>query len=150
MNSLDPGRFKLNFGWVIFKLTLVTDGWVISCEISLSWMSLNLTDDKSILVLVMAWCHQASSHYLNQCWPRSMLPYGVTGPQWVKEQHFDGGGWKITMLHDKFLDEIAKMLLMLKIWFNLSFIQFSFIISLILDSFNISFILCYCFFPGLS
>ena len=25
-----------------------------------------------------------SSHYLNQCWPRSLPPYGVTGPQWVK------------------------------------------------------------------
>ena len=32
----------------------------------------------------MAWCCQASSHYLNQCWPRSLLPYGVTRPQWVK------------------------------------------------------------------
>ena len=78
-----PGRCKWNFGWVIFKLTLVTDGWVISCEIPLSWMSLNLSDDKSILVQVMAWCRQATSHYLNQCWPRSMSPYGITRPQWV-------------------------------------------------------------------
>ena len=31
----------------------------------------------------MAWCHQATSHYFSQCWPRSMSPYGVTGPQWV-------------------------------------------------------------------
>ena len=31
----------------------------------------------------MAWCCQATSHYLNQCWPRSMSPYGVTRPQWV-------------------------------------------------------------------
>ena len=31
----------------------------------------------------MAWCHQATSHYLNQCWPRSMSPYGITRPQWV-------------------------------------------------------------------
>ena len=31
----------------------------------------------------MAWCHQATSHYLSQCSPRSMLPYGVTRPQWV-------------------------------------------------------------------
>ena len=33
----------------------------------------------------MAWCRQATSHYLSQCWPRSMSPYGVTRPQWVKE-----------------------------------------------------------------
>ena len=31
----------------------------------------------------MAWCHQATSHHLSQCWPRSMSPYGVTRPQWV-------------------------------------------------------------------
>ena len=34
------------------------------------------TDDKSTLVQVMAWCRQATSHYLNQCWPRSPTPYG--------------------------------------------------------------------------
>ena len=32
----------------------------------------------------MAWCRQATSHYLNQCWPTSMWTYGTTGPQWVK------------------------------------------------------------------
>ena len=31
----------------------------------------------------MAWCRQATSHYLSQCWPRSMSPYGITRPQWV-------------------------------------------------------------------
>ena len=31
----------------------------------------------------MAWCRQATSHYLSQCWHRSMPPYGVTRPQWV-------------------------------------------------------------------
>ena len=29
----------------------------------------------------MAWCCQATSHYLSQWWPRSLSPYGVTGPQ---------------------------------------------------------------------
>ena len=47
-------------------------------------MSLDLTDDKSTLVQVMAWCRQATCHYLSQCWPRSLSPYGVTRPQWVK------------------------------------------------------------------
>ena len=27
---------------------------------------------------VMAWCHQATSRYLSQCWPSSMLPYVIT------------------------------------------------------------------------
>ena len=47
-------------------------------------MPQDLTDDKSALIQVMAWCRQATSHYLNQCWPRSSTPYGVTRHQWVK------------------------------------------------------------------
>ena len=84
LNSLAPGRFEQNFRKVIFKLISVTDCWGISCEIALRRMPLDLTDDKSTLVQVMVWCHQATSHYLSQCWPRFMLPYGVTRPQWVK------------------------------------------------------------------
>ena len=75
-NSLAPGKFEWNFMCVIFRWILVTDGWGISCEIALIWMSLDFTDDQSTLV-------QAPSHYLSQCWPRSMSPNGVTSPQWV-------------------------------------------------------------------
>ena len=49
-------------------------------------MWLDLTDEKPTLVQVMAWCRQATSHCLNQCWPKSMSPHGVTRPQWVKQQ----------------------------------------------------------------
>ena len=55
-----------------FQATIsVIDGWGINCEIALKWIPLDLTDDESILVQVMAWCRQATSHYLSQCWPRS-------------------------------------------------------------------------------
>ena len=67
-------------------------GWCISYEIALRWMQLDFTDNKSTLVQVMAWCRQATSHYLSQCWPRSMLPNGVTRPQWVNlecKQEYD-------------------------------------------------------------
>ena len=84
INSLAPGKFEWNFRYVIFKWILVSNGWGISFEIVLIWMSLDFTDDQSTLVQVMAWCRQAISHYLNQCWPRSPTPYGVTRPQWVK------------------------------------------------------------------
>ena len=84
INPLAPGRFQSNFRYVIFKLTLVNGGWEISHEIALRWMPLDLIDDKSTLVQLMAWCRQAASHYLSQCWPRSMSPNGVTRPQWVK------------------------------------------------------------------
>ena len=83
LNSLAPGKFEWNFRHVIFKPILVVDGWGISCEIALIWMSPDFTDDQSTLVQVMAWCRQATSHYMNQCWPRSISPYGVTRPQWV-------------------------------------------------------------------
>ena len=87
LNSLAPRKFEWNFRHVIFKQILVIDGWCICCEIALIWMSLDFADDQSTLVQVMAWCRQATSHYLSQCWPRSMSPYGVTGPQWVNPWH---------------------------------------------------------------
>ena len=38
----------------------------------------------------MAWCRQATSHYLSQCWPRSMSPYGVIRPKWVNIWYYTG------------------------------------------------------------
>ena len=69
--------------YMIFKQISVIDDWGISCEIVLIWMSLDYTGDQSTLVQVMAWCHRATSHYLSQCWPRSLSPYDVIRPQWV-------------------------------------------------------------------
>ena len=57
--------------------------WHISYEIALIWISLDFIDDQSTLVQVMAWCRQATSHYLSQCWPRSVTSYGITRPNWV-------------------------------------------------------------------
>ena len=62
------GNFKWNFRLVIFKLNLVNGGWGISYEIALRWMSLDLTDDKSTLVQVMAWCRQASCNMATMKW----------------------------------------------------------------------------------
>ena len=83
VNSLAPVRFQRNFTKVILQLILVIDGWSISCKIVLKWMPMDLADGLSTLVQVMAWCRQAISHYLSQCWPRSLSPSGVTWPQWV-------------------------------------------------------------------
>ena len=60
------------------------DGWDTCFEIALRRISLDLTDDKSTLIQVMAWCRQATSRYQSQCWPRSLLSYDVTRPEWVK------------------------------------------------------------------
>ena len=76
LHSLAPGKFEWNFRHVILKQILVTDGWGISCEIAQIWMSLDFTDDQSTLAQVMAWCRQATSHYLSQCWSRSLSSLG--------------------------------------------------------------------------
>ena len=67
INSLAPGKIEWYIRHVVFKQILVIHGWGISCEIVLIWMSLDLTDDQSTLVQVMAWCRQATSYYLSQC-----------------------------------------------------------------------------------
>ena len=83
-NSLAPGGFENIFQNVFFKLISWIDTLSNSCETALRSMPQNPSDDKSTLVQVMAWCRQAASHYLSQCCPRSLSPYGVTRPQWVK------------------------------------------------------------------
>ena len=55
----------------------------ISNAIASKWMAKDHNDDKSKLHQVMAWRRQARSHYLSQCWPIPVSPYGVTRPQWV-------------------------------------------------------------------
>ena len=57
--------------------------WVLSLVNCPKKIALDLIDDKSTLVQVMAWCYQATSHYQSQCWPISMSPSGITRPQWV-------------------------------------------------------------------
>ena len=79
INSMASGRCGSNRKNVIWE--------IISCRLFAKLLSgecPNFFGDKSILVKVMAWCHQAPSHYLSQFWPTSMSPYDVTGPQWVK------------------------------------------------------------------
>ena len=49
----------------------------MSDEIALCWMPNKTFDEKSTLVQIMAWWRKATSHYLSQCWPRSMLPCGI-------------------------------------------------------------------------
>ena len=84
VNSLAPGGFDYSLKLVNFRLISTINILSIFCEFAIRWMPQHLTDHKSTLVQVMAWCRQASSHYLSHCWHRSISPYGVTRPQWVK------------------------------------------------------------------
>ena len=63
-----------------FKPIFGTDGQCISCDIAFVWLWLKLTDHWSVLVQVMAWCRQTTSHYWANVDPE---PYCVTRPQWV-------------------------------------------------------------------
>ena len=78
---IGPGRFEWSFRSINFNLNWVIDDWTISCGISLRLLLLDPTDDKSTLFQVMTWCHQATNHYLSQCWPSRMSLYSVTRPQ---------------------------------------------------------------------
>ena len=84
IDSWAPGRPGCHFNFAIFNLVLLIDFFFRSSNDNAPrWMPWYLTDDRSKLVQVMAWCRQVTSHYLSQCWPSSMSPFGVTRPQWV-------------------------------------------------------------------
>ena len=86
-NSLSPGRCGFRFKYVILKCTMVIIFIGISSAIAIRGMPQDPTDYKSILVQVMAWCCQATSHYLGRSWLRYASPYGFTRLQWVKSSH---------------------------------------------------------------
>ena len=96
--SITDSNFRLQLPVVIFKLIWRINILSISSEIALKRMPKELTDDKSTLAQVMTWCCQATSHYLNQSWAASMLPYGITRPQFV--QYFLLGLVKVAPFDD--------------------------------------------------
>ena len=89
VNSLVPGRSSCNFKNTIFNLVLFI-AFFRFYDDAIRWMLWYLIDVMSTLVQVVVWCRQASSHYLSQCWPRSMSTYGVTRLQWMNSlRHSD-------------------------------------------------------------
>ena len=89
LNPLAPIRY------IIFKLIIQNSSWGTLCETALRWMPQNLTNGESTLVQVMAWCFQATSHYLSQCWPRSMSPSSFT--RWQRVNTFSAAVQEATM-----------------------------------------------------
>ena len=86
VNPVYPPSNFVGWGYNNFKLIAIIDGWDISYGIALRWLSLDLTGDKSTLVQGDAWCHQATSHHLSQCWSCSRSPYGIARSQtYVRE-----------------------------------------------------------------
>ena len=63
--------------WPLGNLNEILDMPFFTTDFSDWWqMPLDVTDYQSTLVQATAWCRQATSHYLSQCWPRSLSPYG--------------------------------------------------------------------------
>ena len=83
VNSLAPGRSGCNLISAIFNPVLPIGIFTSSHDNAFRWMSWDLPENEPTLVQVMAWCRQATSHYMSQCWPRCESPYGVTRAQWV-------------------------------------------------------------------
>ena len=69
VNSLSLERCNNNFQNSFFNFIIQNCKRYTYCEVALRWIPQNLMYEKSALVLVMAWCHQAASHYLNQYCP---------------------------------------------------------------------------------
>ena len=88
---IQTATINLNGTWDIwikfymsyFQTDLVIDSWGISREVALRWMSMELSNEKSTLFQVTAWCRQATSRCLSQYSRRSISLYGVSRPQWV-------------------------------------------------------------------
>ena len=71
-------QFSISFHWL-----------VSSKNNALGWMPKDLTDDRSTLVQVMAWCRQATSHCLTPCWPSSMSHMASPGDNEIYKVRFD-------------------------------------------------------------
>ena len=78
VNMLTSVRCSVHFKSMIFKLVIIQNHSLDThCEITHWRIPEILPNEMLTLFQVMAWCRQAASHYLSQCWPRSMSPFAV-------------------------------------------------------------------------
>ena len=78
LNIIKSDQNGHHFADNIFKHIVLNKTFLISKKVPLRFASKGLICNKSAEVWVMAWCCQATSHYLNQCPPRSMMLYKTT------------------------------------------------------------------------
>ena len=76
MSSYKVPRY---FTWFRRPIWMAIFGWWLGYLVwHLSQKNVSGPDNKSTLVQVTAWCRQATSRYLNQCWLKSMSSYDAT------------------------------------------------------------------------
>ena len=88
---------KAGTKWPIFgrqhlKCIFLNKNCFILIKILLKFVHMGQIANKSPLVQVLVWYHHAPNQYLDQCWPKSMMPHDITRPQWVK-----GATWQKPM-----------------------------------------------------
>ena len=80
-NNGDAGdlrRHRAHYDVIVVQFVLLIGACRSSCcDHVPRWMSRSLGGIKSSLVKLIAWCRQATRHYLNQCRPGSIVPYDV-------------------------------------------------------------------------
>ena len=84
VNSSPPGQNGRHFADNIFRCIFVSEKFSILMTISLQFVPKGPIDNNRALVKIMAWRRiEATSHYLNQCWPDSHI-YGALGGEELK------------------------------------------------------------------
>ena len=74
--SLAPAKYKMHLRWLTFKLF-----FVMMAELYLVKFP---PDECHWMTSHSFGCPHGTSHFLNQCWSRSMSPHGATRPRWVE------------------------------------------------------------------
>ena len=92
VNSVFPEICGYNLELLNFKLILMTDTMSISRDIARRRMPQDLTNGYSMLAQVLAWCRQATSHYLNQCWSIFMSSRAEFRAGWFADLPFFAHG----------------------------------------------------------
>ena len=84
VNSLSPVKCGYDLECVNYEHNLGIYILSNQVNITLEWMPEDVVDNKSTSVPVIAWCREATSHYMNEFWLRTSKPYDVTRAQSVK------------------------------------------------------------------
>ena len=74
---IGPGRSGCDFKSILSNLVWLISVFRSGQDDALRWMPQNLTDDKSELVQVIAWCREPINYDLNQRWHSCMSQYGA-------------------------------------------------------------------------
>ena len=102
INSFAFGRCGISSKSVLSEHELRIQFLSASCDIAPRWMPQNTFDDKSTLDYI------AISHYLNQCWAKSISPHGVTS--WIGDNEFgvtiSNNPWPRIIAYSSFEDQV--------------------------------------------